>query len=1211
MKLWVRVLEARRLRATDLNGLGDPYVRIQLAEKKFKTKVVKKSLNPSWGEVFCFESDELDVELIVSVMDADRYFKDVLVGQFKLHIETVYDAPNKSLGTLWFTLVPKGKKKAKSKDCGQILLSILFSENNPFLEGASTSTRALMQSYMDRPADQASESSSVSLHDILGLNFSSPSRSSSSTYSEETRSVSDEHSYTQLLMPLPGQSFQVYGEISSSNGTTRPVPGSPLRGSPIPGSPLRGPPIPGSPFRGSLMPGSPLQGSPLPGSQVPGSPRRGSQVPGSPVPGSPRQGFFVPDSPETPKFETYGRSAYESKNQNKYTDREFSEAMRRMESKDGGEEVPSNLPGGMLLNESYVIAPSDLNILLFSPKSNFTSSLAMMKGNKQLEQEPWRFGSEGESLKRTVTYMRAPSEMMTAVVAIEEQTYLKANGKVFVVLVSVSTPDAMYGNTFKAETLYCITPGPDLHLGEKSSKLVVSWRINFLRSTMMKGMIEGGARKGFEEGFEQFASLLSQNVKLYDLKDVESKPETNDNNNNIYESEITNYYSECKFEEAMRIMESKDRGVKVPDTFSGALVDQSYMVAPSDLNLLLFSSDSNFTRSLVELKGNKELQQAAWRFGNDGKSLSRTITYMKEASNMMETMKVIEEQTYLKANGEVFAVIVSVSMPDAFYGGAFRTETLYCITPGPREKSSRLVISWRMNFIENTMMKGMVEDEARKSMKETFKLFTSMLSKKVEPVDLKDTGSKHENYDTRSERHIYNEEVPSDLASPDVEDQTDLTLATRYLLNFPVICTALMGFYVLMHILLAMPRTLQGLEFSILDFPDSFTEMIVCTILVLQAQRVLPMILHFLQDRVQKVSHNGEKAQGDHPVLTVALMEGSSLECTTKTEEEVENKMNVPSPEENTAFQKIFGLPSEELLINEFTCRLERTMLLHGSLFLSAGIIGFHADLFGNKTTFFFLWEDIEDIQVHSPTVTSKGSPSLIIILRQGKGSDAQHGAKEEDEGRLRFHFHTFVSFDVVHRTIMALWKAKSSSTIRIEESASFVHLEDTAMSQVYSSTIHVPVKFFMELFGGGYLDSKVMEKVGCLDYSHTPWELVKPNIYQRQICYIFDKHISHYEGEATATQQLSSSEGNGFLVQEVLTLHEIPLGDHFNVHVRYKVEEDISNTKACKVQIQLGMAWMKTTKHQNRITENVASNLVDRLKSIFSLVEREYTQEN
>lgn len=95
---------------------------------------------------------------------------------------------------------------------------------------------------------------------------------------------------------------------------------------------------------------------------------------------------------------------------------------------------------------------------------------------------------------------------------------------------------------------------------------------------------------------------------------------------------------------------------------------------------------------------------------------------------------------------------------------------------------------------------------------------------------------------------------------------------------------------------------------------------------------------------------------------------------------------------------------------------------LQGRLFLSPRIIGFYANLFGHKTKFFFLWEDIEDIQVIPPTLASMASPSLLIILRRGKGMDAKHGAKTVDQdGRLRFHFQSFVSFNVANRSYSSL----------------------------------------------------------------------------------------------------------------------------------------------------------------------------------------------
>lgn len=98
---------------------------------------------------------------------------------------------------------------------------------------------------------------------------------------------------------------------------------------------------------------------------------------------------------------------------------------------------------------------------------------------------------------------------------------------------------------------------------------------------------------------------------------------------------------------------------------------------------------------------------------------------------------------------------------------------------------------------------------------------------------------------------------------------------------------------------------------------------------------------------------------------------------------------------------------------------IDNMLYLQGRLFLSPRIIGFYANLFGHKTKFFFLWEDIEDIQVIPPSLASIGSPSLMIILRRGRGLDARHGAKFVDnDGRFRFQFQSFVSFSVANRCL-------------------------------------------------------------------------------------------------------------------------------------------------------------------------------------------------
>uniref|UniRef100_A0A1J3DAE1 C2 and GRAM domain-containing protein n=1 Tax=Noccaea caerulescens TaxID=107243 RepID=A0A1J3DAE1_NOCCA len=1013
MKLQVRVLEARNLPAMDLNGYSDPYVRLQLGKQRSRTKVVKKNLNPKWADDFSFGVDDLNEELVVSVLDEDKYFNDDFVGQVKVPVSLVFDAENQSLGSVWYPLLPK--KKSSKKDCGEILLSICFSQKNSVLD---------LKSNGDHHAS-ASRS----------LEFGLESPPDPSTCASPSRS-DDASSSKDLQKTFAGRIAQIFQKNAD---VTTPTP-------------------------------------------------------------SISKSIDASDPSEISK-PIFSLELSEDES----TSASFEEVMKAMESKDQGNEPPSNLPGGILVDQLYMISPSELNTLLFASDSSFYASLTELQGTTEVQIGPWKLENEGESVKRVVSYLKAPTKLIKAVKGTEEQSYLKADGEVYAVFASVTTPDVPFGGTFKVEMLYCISPGPELPSGEKCSRLVISWRLNFLQSTMMKGMIENGARQGLKDSFEQYANLLAQNVN---------------------------------------------------------------------------------------------------------------------------------------------------------------------------------------------------------------------------PVDSKDIG-------------LNKEQV---LSSLQAEPQSDWKLAVQYFANFTVFSTFLIGVYVFVHIVFAIPGAIQGLEFNGLDLPDSVGEFVVSGVLVLQCERVLKLISRFMQARKQKGSDHGIKAHGDGWLLTVALIEGVDLAAVdpsghcdpyivfssngktrtssikfqksnpqwneifefdamadppsvlnvevfdfdgpfdeavslghaeinfvrsnisdladvwiplqgklaqacqsklhlrifldhtgsgdavrdylNKMEKEVGKKINVRSPQTNSAFQKLFGLPREEFLINDFTCHLKRKMPLQGRLFLSARIVGFYASLFGNKTKFFFLWEDIEDIQVLPPTLASMGSPIIVMTLRPGRGMDARIGAKTHDEeGRLKFHFHSFVSFNVAQKTIMALWKAKSltpeqkvqvveeesEQKLQSEESGLFLGVDDVRFAEVYSLTLPVPVSFFMELFGGGEVDRKAMERAGCQSYSCSPWESEKDDVYERQT-YYRDKRISRYRGEVTSTQQKSLvPDKNGWLVEEVMTLHGVPLGDYFNLHLRYQMEELASKPKTTYVRVYFGIEWLKSSRHQKRVTKNILVNLQDRLKMIFGFLEKEY----
>ncbi|XP_047145925.1 otoferlin isoform X2 [Hydra vulgaris] len=87
----VYIVQAMGLRAMDISGKSDPYIRIQVGNKIIsdREKYIPKELNPIFGRVFdCEVTFPQDNMLIVSVFDYDvASFGDDLIGETKIDIE--------------------------------------------------------------------------------------------------------------------------------------------------------------------------------------------------------------------------------------------------------------------------------------------------------------------------------------------------------------------------------------------------------------------------------------------------------------------------------------------------------------------------------------------------------------------------------------------------------------------------------------------------------------------------------------------------------------------------------------------------------------------------------------------------------------------------------------------------------------------------------------------------------------------------------------------------------------------------------------------------------------------------------------------------------------------------------------------------------------------------------------------------------------------
>ncbi|MCL7046618.1 hypothetical protein MKW94_007866 [Papaver nudicaule] len=788
----------------------------------------------------------------------------------------------------------------------------------------------------------------------------------------------------------------------------------------------------------------------------------------------------------------------------------FEESMELMESRNEERDVPANFTG-ILLDQAYIVSPKDLNMLLFMPNSQFRRELADQQGATDLQESSWEWKSgETSCLTRTVTYLKAATKLVKAVRAKEEQTYLKADGKEFVVLVSVKTPDVPYGSCFTVEILYRIEPGPELSSEEESAHLMISWNINFQQSTMMRSMIEGGARQGLKESFDEFANLLAQKFKPLNSTEFLDK-----------EQVLATVQTE----------QQSDWQMAMEYFCNFTVISTIFMVLYVLLHILL-SGPGKF--SGLELNG------------------------VDLPDNF----------------GELFTIGILVLQVERVY---------YMIT----------------HFVQARLQKG--SDHGVKSQGDGWMLTVAL----IEGTDIASADS-----NSFSDPYVVFT-CNGKTRTSSVKLQT-CDPQWSEVLEFD-----------------AMEEPPAVLDVEVFDFDGPFD----------QATSLGHGEINFLKHTSTEladiwVTLEGKLAQASQSKLHLRIFLDNNngvetiKEYLTKMEKEVGKKLNLRSPQKNSAFQKLFGLPPEEFLINDFACSLKRKMPLQGRLFLSARIVGFYANLFGHKTKFFFLWEDIDDVQVVPPSLSSVGSPSLAIILRAGRGLDAKHGAKSQDEdGRLRFHFQSFVSFNVASRTITALWRTRTltpeqkgkmaedhqyqdGKTIQIEDAGSFVGVEDddANMSKVYSTEVPVNITSLMQMFDGGQLEYKVMVKSGCVNYATTEWEAVKPDVFERHICYKFNRDVSIFGGEVTSTQQKSpTDDGKGWIVDEVMTLHDVPFGDHFRVHLKYQIENvHPGSSTSCQCDIHLGIAWVRSTKFQQRITRNITEKFSNRLKEIFELVERE-----
>ncbi|CAA7402100.1 unnamed protein product [Spirodela intermedia] len=97
--LKVRVIRGRNLAIRDIRS-SDPYVTLSWRNKRVKTKVMKKNVNPEWNEDLTLFVQDPSINIKLEVFDKDTFTPDDPMGNAEIDIKPLVEAGRKELGTL-------------------------------------------------------------------------------------------------------------------------------------------------------------------------------------------------------------------------------------------------------------------------------------------------------------------------------------------------------------------------------------------------------------------------------------------------------------------------------------------------------------------------------------------------------------------------------------------------------------------------------------------------------------------------------------------------------------------------------------------------------------------------------------------------------------------------------------------------------------------------------------------------------------------------------------------------------------------------------------------------------------------------------------------------------------------------------------------------------------------------------------------------------
>ncbi|XP_038683963.1 protein VASCULAR ASSOCIATED DEATH 1, chloroplastic isoform X3 [Tripterygium wilfordii] len=317
-----------------------------------------------------------------------------------------------------------------------------------------------------------------------------------------------------------------------------------------------------------------------------------------------------------------------------------------------------------------------------------------------------------------------------------------------------------------------------------------------------------------------------------------------------------------------------------------------------------------------------------------------------------------------------------------------------------------------------------------------------------------------------------------------------------------------------------------------------------------------------------------------------------------------------PSASKSEEYRQLFRLPPDEVLVQDFNCASQESILLQGHMYLFTRYICFYSNIFGYETKDSISesgslengsiaiekdnsskqpideWDTIErDKDALYPT-----DPMILPNAENGVLSTTHTEVNDNMEQDVE----PSVCSDLSSSTNAWAWKVENSDPLEMPES----------YTKVAETKFPIKVEEFFSLFfsdgSTGFIES-FHQQCKDQDFLSTSWSQHDEFGYARDVSFRhpIKIYLGAKLGSCKEVQKFRVYRNSHLVIETSQTVNDVPFGDYFSVEVRWDVQRDgDESTEGCVLRVYIDVKFTKRTFWKGKIVQST----LDECREVYAL---------